>query len=282
MRFPVCLITTLLLIAGCDYLDDSDDMSDSDDMLSLVKGDAADCYQQTVVVDDYYAVVLDKNCMDSAILSANPRAASTEIEVIVPFDADPASTKTETEGAEAEVAPEYACPIEDLGDWALLVRLARNNFNLGSFRVPDEEIDLITQAFVDQKDFLFIIYEPAVIVDPRLNRGRDRAGGTLQTRYYLENPGLLNANALIPHFYTYHFIDPDARWFQHWDKVRDLTESGFTISFDTRPMLEPEEVINPRKFEWGPQFGTSLDGFTVDGAGAPDIKEDFLLDIYIR
>ena len=241
--------------------------------------DVADCYEQTVVVeDDYYAIVLDKDCMDSVLLSAGPKIA-LEAEAIEKAEESP---EPDVEATETDVATEYPCPIEDLGDWALLVTLARNNFTLGSFRVPDEEIDLITQAFVDQKDFLFIIYEPAVRVDPRLNRGSDRAGGSKETRYYLENPGLLSANALTPHFYTYHFVDPDALWFSHWDKVRDLTESGFTIAFDTSPFLEPEKSINPRKFQWGPQFGTSLDGFIVDGAGAPDINEDFLLSIYIR
>ena len=87
---------------------------------------------------------------------------------------------------------EYECPIEDYGDWTLLTKLDRNNFALDKFRVPEEEIDPITQAYADQKDFLFVIYQPAVIVDPRFNRGSERAGGTLQqARYYLESPGLL-------------------------------------------------------------------------------------------
>ena len=265
-----------VVLVGCFGLENvtNDDVSD-----------VADCYEQTIVVDDHYAIILDKDCMDFALLSAAPKIA-LESESIENAEEVPApeaeAPETEVEATETEVSPQYPCPIEDLGDWTLLVTLARNNFSLGSFRVPDEEIDLITQAFVDQKDFLFIIYEPAVIVDPRWNRGSDRAGGSQEARYYLENPGLLSANALTPHFYTYHFVDPNAHWFSHWDKVRDLTKSGFTVSFDTSPFLEPEKSINPRKFEWSPKFGTSLDGFVVDGAGAPDINEDVLLSIYIR
>lgn len=177
---------------------------------------------------------------------------------------------------------QYECNIEDNGDWTLLVTLERNNFNLDSFRVPKSEIDTINQAYADQMDFLFIIYRPAVIVDPRFNRGSDRAGGGGQTRYYLENPGLLQATSFTSHFQAFHFVDPDATWFQHYDQWRDKSESGLTIAFDTTPFLEPEEYINPRKFKNTPLFGTSLHGWWVGGAGAPDIREEYVLNIYIR
>ena len=36
MRFVFCVIALLLLIVGCEYFDDSEDMSESDDMLNLV------------------------------------------------------------------------------------------------------------------------------------------------------------------------------------------------------------------------------------------------------
>ena len=178
---------------------------------------------------------------------------------------------------------EYDCPIEDYGDWTLLTTLNRNNFNLENFRVPKEEIDPITQAYADQKDFLFVIYQPAILVDPRINRGNERAGGTTaQARYYLEAPGLLEGTSLIPHLQKFHFVDPDAFWFQHYDKVRDLSESGFTVIFDTTPFIEPEKSVNPRKYEWSPLFGTSLNGWWVGDAGAPDIRQDYVLNIYTR
>ena len=178
---------------------------------------------------------------------------------------------------------EYDCPIEDYGDWTLLTKLNRNNFALDNFRVPEEEIDPITQAYADQKDFLFVIYEPAVIVDPRFNRGSDQAGGTTQqARYHLESPGLLQGDSLIAHFQIFHFVDPDAFWFQHYDQWRDLSKSGFTIAFDTTPYIDPEGSINPRKFQWSPLFGTSLNGWWPGGPGAPDINQDFVLNIYTR
>ena len=254
MRFLVCVIVPLffVVLAGC---------FDLNTVTKDTIDDVADCYEQTIVVDDHYAIVLNKDCMDSAILLTTPEPTPTETE---------------------NISPEYPCPTEDLGDWTLLTTLNRNNFNLGQFRVPKEEIDPITNAYLDNQDFLFIIYQPAVRVDPRFNRGIDRAGGTNQARYHLEAPGLLAQDTLIPHWQSFHFVDPDAKWFKHYDQHRDLSQSGFTIEFDTTPMLEPETYINPREYLYGPRFGTSLDGWIVDGPGAPDINEDVQLKIYTR
>ena len=266
-----CVITILLcVLTGCFGLDDTtkDDVSD-----------VADCYEQTIIVDDHYGIVLDKDCMDLALLSAGTKIA-LESEVIEWAEEAP---EPESEATGTEVAPQYPCPIEDYGDWTLLTTLARNNFNLSEFRVPKEEIDLITQAYADQKDFLFVIYDPAVIIDPRWNRGVERAGRSdLEARYYLENPGLLEGTVLVLHSKTFHFVDPNAFWFKHYDKHRDLSQSGFTVTFDTTPFIEPEKALNPRKYEWAPSFGTSLEGWAVGGAGAPDITQDFVLSIYTR
>lgn len=272
MRHFLCVIAILLcvVLAGCFGLDDTtkDDVSD-----------VADCYEQTIIVDDHYGVVFDKDCMDLAMLSAGPKIA-LDAEV---FEWAQEAPEPEVVATGTEVAPQYPCPIEDYGDWTLLTTLARNNFNLTNFRVPKEEIDLITQAYADQKDFLFVIYDPAVIVDPRLNRGVERAGRSdLEARYYLENPGLLEGTVLVPHSKSFHFVDPNAGWFKHYDKHRDLSQSGFTIVFDTTPFIEPEKALTPRKYEWAPQFGTSLDGFWPGGAGAPEIVQDFVLSIYTR
>ena len=270
MRFLFCMIMTLLFVVGCSVWDDvtKDDVSD-----------VADCYEQTIIVDDHYAIVLDKDCMDLALLSAGPKIA-LEAEAIEKAEE---ATEPEAEATGTEVAPQYPCPIEDYEGWTLLITLARNNFNLNQFRVPKTEIDTITQAYVDAKDLLFVIYQPAVPVDPRLNRGHDRAGGSVrEARYYLENPRLLHKTEFMPHSQRYHFVDPNANWFKHYDKHRDLSQSGFTVEFDTSPFLEPEKSINPRKYEWSPVFGTSLDGFGVGGAGAPDIREEHFLNIYTR
>ena len=179
---------------------------------------------------------------------------------------------------------EYDCPIEDLGNWTLLTTLQRDNFSLGRFRVPDEEINPVNQAYVDSKDFLFIIYKAAVRIPEWMGRGDRTDGNVQQARYYLEAPGLLSQNAFITHWQVFHFIDPDAFWFEHWDTWRDKTESGFTIEFDSTPIskqLTPG-TVKPREFAFSPAFGTSLDAWIVDGPGAPDIKEDFVLDIYTR
>lgn len=273
MRF-FCVIMTLLcvVLAGCSGWDDltKDDVSDVED-----------CYEQTIIVDGHYAIVLDKDCMDLALLSAGPKIA-LEAEAIEKAVEAP---EPEVEAPEPEDLPqyEYDCPISDLGDWTLLTTLERNNSGLDSFRVPDEEIDPITQAYVDQKDFLFVIYQPAVIVDPRWNRGYERAGGSaVEARYYLEAPGLLEGTVLSGYSRVFHFVDPDAHWFTHYDQHRDKSESGFTVTFSSAPVLNPEDWLNPRKFLWSPTFGTSLDGFFVGGAGAPDINQEYVLSIYIR
>ena len=84
---------------------------------------------------------------------------------------------------------------------------------------------------------------------------------------------------------VWHFADPDAWWFQHWDRAgRDRTQSGFTVDFDGTLMPEPSVpgVEKTREYLFGPDFGTSLEGLGVGGPGAPEIKEGFLLKIYVR
>ncbi len=278
LRLFVVLLSVVFM--GCLGFNDvaKDDVSD-----------VADCYEGTVAVDDRYGIVLDKDCMDVLLLSAGQK-------IVI----DTESIKNAEEvGGNAEEAPEtegevietdapvlYPCPIEDRGDWALLARLERNNFNLPAFRVPAELIDPITQAYVDQKDFLFIIYEPAILYESPIGLGSsDRAGGLVNiARYYLESPGLLNANALIIHNQAFHFVDPQAVWFRHWYQHGDRTQSGFVASFDTTP-TEPD-ILNPkiraRKFWHAPEFGASLFGSFVGDIGAPEIRELIVLDIYVR
>ncbi len=179
------------------------------------------------------------------------------------------------EGVETEVAPaelpvvEYPCPNFDRGDWLLLVELPRQNLNPDQFRMVDEWIDPIVEAYVGGKDFLFVIYHPRNIS---------------QARYYLDSPGLLHETMTLQ---VFHFVDPGARWFQHWARAgQDRTESGFMVVFDSTPMFEPSVpgVEKSREYLYGPQLGTSMDGErpSVGGGGAPEIKVDWVLRIYTR
>ncbi len=266
MRFVFCVIMTLcfFVFAGCFGLENvtKDDVSD-----------VADCYEQTVIVDDHYAIILDKDCMDFALLSSAPKIA---------LEAE--SIEKAEEAPEPEVTTEYPCPIEDRGDWTLLVTLKRNNFNLNAFRVPKEWIDLITQEYVDGKDFLFIIYKPAIPVQPdRYSDATRSFGNSEQARYYLEAPGLLHNNSLIDHFQRFHFVDSDAFWFRHWDTWRDRTQSGFIAIFNTLAYQNANDQISQgRDFVFGPEFGSTMDGFGIGGPGAPEINEYYELDIYVR
>ncbi len=190
------------------------------------------------------------------------------------------------DGVDTEVVPaempvvEYPCPNFDRGDWILLVELPRKNLSPDEFRMADEWIDPITSAYVAGKDFLFVVYKPS---RDGSALGVDRTGGNIyQARYYLDTPGLLYENTTLQ---VFHFVDPAARWFQHWDRAgRDRTKSGFTVTFDSTPMFEPSVpgVKKEREYLYSPQIGTSLDGLDVGGPGAPEIKADWVLNIYVR
>ena len=183
------------------------------------------------------------------------------------------------EGVETEVTPaelpvvEYPCPNFDRGDWLLLVELPRHNLNPDRFRMSDEWIDPIVQAYVDQKDFLFVIHKPG----KELLEGGLTGYNVYSARFYLEAPGLLHDVLGVERF---HFSDPHGRWYQHWDRAgRDRTQTGFIVEFDSTLMFEPSVpgVEKSREYLYGPAFGTSLDGAFVGGAGAPEIKVDWVL-----
>lgn len=166
----------------------------------------------------------------------------------------------------------------DRGDWELLVTLPRHNLTPAKLRIVDEWIDPITQAYVDGKDFLFLIYQPK----------RDFGDGAFtskifQARYYLEQPGLLHQETSL---LLFHFPDPDAWWFRYWGNAafQDRTRAGFTVSFDTTPMFKPAnpDVKKQREYLFPPEFGTSLEGDGVAGWSAPEIEQGLLLNIYTR
>ena len=195
------------------------------------------------------------------------------------------------DGVDTEVTPaemllvEYPCPNFDRGDWQLLVELPRQNLSPDRFRMVDEWIDPITSAYVDGKDFLFVILLPGKeLPDPGKDfpDGRRTGYNIHSARFYLESPGLLYD---VLGAQMFHFPDPNGRWFTHWDRAgRDRTQTGFTVWFDSTPMFEPSVpgVEKSREYLHGPNFGTSLDGELVGGGGAPEIKVDWVLKIYVR
>lgn len=101
--------------------------------------DVADCYEQTIVVDDYYAIVLDKNCMDLALLSTPP----------------PLSEDVESEDVVIDSTPVVAIPT-DVG-WELIATLQRNPLDPGMFYIFPEENEAISKAYEEGKHFIFEI-----------------------------------------------------------------------------------------------------------------------------
>ena len=142
----------------------------------------------------------------------------------------------------------------------------------------DEWIDPIVQAYVEGKDFLFVIYKPFKVLPDGIRTGDN----LYSARFYLEAPGLLHDTTTGQIF---HFPDPNGRWFQHWERAgRDRTQSGFTVEFYTIPMPEPSVpgAKKEREYLFGPKLGTSFDGLGVGSGAAPEIKVDWVLRIYTR
>ena len=183
-----------------------------------------------------------------------------DTEVAPAEEIDDTSSVELMEEVAAEQVVEYPCPIEDRGDWSLLVELPRRNLTPDEFRMVDEWEDPINDAYVEGKDFLFAILLPG----KQHPDGRRYGYNIRAARFYLESPGLLDD---VLKAQIFHFPDPHGHWFQHWDRAgRDRTQAGFTVEFG----------------DLGLGFGTSLDGERVGGGGAPEIKEGWVLRIYIR
>ena len=163
------------------------------------------------------------------------------------------------DGVDTEITPadmpvvEYPCPPLDRGDWVLLVELPRRNLEPDSFRMVKEWVEPIRSAYVDGKDFLFVILSPG----KELPDGRRTGYSVGSARFYLESPGLLHDVLGVQRF---HFPDSNGYWFTHWDRAgRDRTQAGLTVEFGL----------------FGSGFGTSLDGVRIGGGGAPEIKVDW-------
>ena len=146
MRF-FCVIMTLLcvVLAGCSVLDDltKDDVSD-----------VADCYEQTIIVDDHYAVVLDKDCMDLALLSAGPKIA-LEAEAIEKAEEAPETEAEDVDPPVIDSTPVVAIPTDV--DWELIATLQRDPLDPGEFYIFPEENEAISKAYEAGKHFIFEI-----------------------------------------------------------------------------------------------------------------------------
>ena len=153
MRFVFCAISMLLLVvlAGCLGFNDvtQDNVSDM-----------ADCYETTIVVDDRYGIVLDKDCMDSVLLSAGPKIA-IETEVIKNAEevGETAVEATEPEpvaldGMVVDSTP-VALPVD--ADWELIATLQRNPLDPGMFYIFPEQNEAIGKAYEAGKHFIFEI-----------------------------------------------------------------------------------------------------------------------------
>ena len=146
MRF-FCVIMTLLFVVlvGCFGLDDvtKEDVSD-----------VADCYEQTIVVDDHYAIVLDKDCMDLALLSAGPKIA-LEAEAIEKAEEAPEPEAEDVDPPVIDSTPVVAIPTDV--DWELVATLERNPLRPGEFYIFPEQKEAISKAYEAGKHFIFEI-----------------------------------------------------------------------------------------------------------------------------
>ena len=165
MRF-FCAIMTLLcvVLAGCSVLDDltKDDVSD-----------VADCYEQTIIVDDHYAIVLDKDCMDLALLSAGPKIA-LEAEVIEKAEEAPEPEAEDVGSPVIDSTPVVAIPIDV--DWELIATLQRDPLAPGMFYIFPEQREAISKAYEGGKHFIFEI------------GGENNEGWSKMIRHYIIHP----------------------------------------------------------------------------------------------
>ena len=119
--------------------------------------DMADCYETTIAVDDRYAIVLNKDCMDSLLLSAAPKIA-LETEAIVNAEevTETAAEATETEEELDDVMVDstpVALPVD--ADWELIATLQRNPLAPETFYIFPEENEVISKAYEAGKHFIF-------------------------------------------------------------------------------------------------------------------------------
>ena len=192
MRF-FCLITILLcvVLAGCSAWDDltKDDVSD-----------VADCYEQTIIVDDRYAIVLDKDCMDLALLSAGPKIA-LEAEAIEKAEEAP---EPEAEDVDPPVIDSTPVVIPTDVDWELIATLECNPLDPEMFYVFDEDMETISKAYGEGKDFIFEL------------GGAFREGGSRVIRHYVIQPDVPFQDKDKPFLVQKSEEDSGTKWHIHY------------------------------------------------------------------
>ena len=130
MKPLLCAFASLCLVvfAGCFGLENVT----KDDVRNV-----ADCYEETVVGDDHYAVVLNKDCIDLAILST------------------PLPTETESEDDVVEDSTPVVLPAD--ATWELVATLQRNPLAPWQFYIFPEQQESMIEAYLAGKHFIFEI-----------------------------------------------------------------------------------------------------------------------------
>ena len=144
--------------------------------------------------------------------------------------------------------PESTCPIPN-NDWELIATLQRNPLQPYQFYVPDELVDPINGAYVEGKDFIFVIR-----ADFSINH---KQFYILQTSPpVFEKPPALEEHI---HFeiFRWHFPS-EPTWYRFTrtapglEHLRDLTYAGLSMEFDLTPDLNKPPK---RKYWQPPSFG---------------------------
>lgn len=162
-------------------------------------------------------------------------------------------------------------------DWLHLGTFPRNDLSPDRFLVPERFIDPIVSAFAAGKDFVFVI---------------SKIGQTRQYQYFIVQPKpplqpqYNESGDPIPggRLYGYHFPDPHAHYLQHWaqHEYQDGEYTGFLVKIDLTAMPVNRFGEKDREYLHFPEFGISTDGLLVGFGGAPKIKPDYTLKIYVK
>lgn len=226
--------------------------------------DVADCYEQTIVVDDYYAIVLDKNCMDLALLSTPP----------------PLSEDVESEDVVIDSTPVVAIPT-DVG-WELIATLRRNPLDPGMFYIFPEENEAISKAYEAGKHFIFEIgYE--------FNEGWDNV-----IRHYIIQPEVpFQDHHKVPyviwdeeeegtkwHIHNYTFLSEG--WYATAETLIGEVGVGLGVEFRILHIDWPAEFPFPavKRTDYGSKIGV-IDSSGLAGRSNSAIDREIRLRIYV-
>ncbi len=270
MRF-FCAIMTLLcvVLAGCSVLDDltKDDVSD-----------VADCYEQTIIVDDHYAIVLDKDCMDLALLSAGPKIA-LEAEAIEKAEEAP---EPEAEDVDPPVIDSTPVVIPTDVDWELIATLQRNPLDPEMFYIFPEQKEAISKPYEEGKHFIFEI------------GGEFREGNSNVIRHYIIQPEapfqdqhklprvviVEEADGTKWHVHNYTFLSEG--WYATHQDLIGNEGIGLGVQFEIQHIDWPAEGLFPavKKINYNSSIGV-MDSSGSLGRSNSAIGRDARLRIYV-